>query len=125
MKGQKLTIKNSDGLLHNVHALPKVNKEFNMAMPGSRTETEVVFSEAEEMFKIKCDVHPWMSSYVAVMSHPFFDVTGPDGKFSIENVPAGTYEVEVWHEKLNTKTGSVTVGDGNSTVDFTFSAPSR
>lgn len=123
MKGQKVTIKNSDGLLHNVHALPKVNKEFNMAMPGSRTETEVTFSEAEEMFKIKCDVHPWMASYVAVMSHPYFAVTGEDGKFSIPNVPAGTYTVEAWHEKLGTQTGSVTVGDGGASVDFKFSAP--
>jgi len=94
-------------------------------MPGSRTETEVSFSDAEPMFKIKCDVHPWMSTYVAVMSHPFFAVTGTDGKFSIKNVPAGTYEVEVWHEKLKTKTMSVTVGDGDAKADFAFSAPSR
>lgn len=123
MKGQPIKVLNSDGLLHNVHALPKVNKEFNMAMPGSRTETEVTFSEAEEMFKIKCDVHPWMASYVAVMSHPYFAVTGEDGKFSIPNVPAGTYTVEAWHEKLGTQTGSVTVGDGGASVDFKFSAP--
>ena len=81
LKGQKIKILNSDGLLHNVHALPKVNKSFNKAMPASVTETEVTFTEVEDMFKIKCDVHPWMSAYVQVMAHPFFDVTTTDGKF--------------------------------------------
>jgi len=126
MKGQEITIKNSDGLLHNVHALPKVNKTFNMAMPASRTEAVVTFSEEESMFKIKCDVHPWMVAYVQVMPHPFFAVTGKDGKFKIDGLSAGTYEVEVWHEKLKTKSSTVTIaGDENKTADFSFSAPQR
>jgi plastocyanin len=126
MVGQEITIKNSDGLLHNVHALPKVNKSFNMAMPASRTEAVVTFSEEESMFKIKCDVHPWMAAYVQVMPHPFFGVTGKDGKFKIDGLPAGTYEVEVWHEKLKTKSSTVTIaGDENKTADFSFSAPQR
>jgi plastocyanin len=126
MKGQEIKILNSDGLLHNVHALPKVNKTFNMAMPASRTEAVVTFSEEESMFKIKCDVHPWMVAYVQVMSHPFFGVTGKDGKFKIDGLPAGTYEVEVWHEKLKTKSSTVTIaGDENKTADFSFSAPQR
>jgi len=126
MKGQKIKILNSDGLLHNVHALPKVNKSFNMAMPGTRTEAEVVFDQEEDMFKIKCDVHPWMGAFVQVMSHPFFDVTATDGKFEIGNLPPGTYEIEAWHEKLKTKTASVTIsGDEAQTVDFAFSAPQR
>jgi plastocyanin len=126
MQGQKIKILNSDGLLHNVHALPKVNKTFNMAMPASRTEAEVTFDQEEDMFKIKCDVHPWMGAYVQVMSHPFFDVTMTDGKFEIDNLPPGTYEIEAWHEKLKTKTTSVTIsGDEEQTVDFAFSAPQR
>jgi plastocyanin len=121
MKGQELTIKNSDGLLHNVHALPKVNKTFNMAMPASRSETSVRFSEEESMFKIKCDVHPWMGAYVAVLSHPFFDVTSMDGTFAIEKLPAGSYEIESWHEKLGVRTQSVEVAEGQQVrLDFTF-----
>ena len=121
MQGQELTIKNSDGLLHNVHALPEVNKTFNMAMPASRSETSVRFSEEESMFKIKCDVHPWMGAYVAVLSHPFFDVTSTDGTFAIEKLPAGSYEIESWHEKLGVRTQSVEVAEGQQVrLDFTF-----
>ncbi len=126
MAGQPLKILNSDGLLHNIHALPKVNKSFNMAMPATRTEAEATFTKEEFMFKIKCDVHPWMGAWIAVMAHPFFDVTATDGKYSIGNLPAGTYEIEAWHEKLKTKTGSVTIsGDESQTVDFTYSGPSK
>ena len=119
MQGQQLKILNSDGLLHNVHALPKVNKTFNMAMPASRTETEVTFTEQEEMFKVKCDVHPWMGAYVQVMSHPFFDVTEQDGGFNLANLPAGSYEVTTWHEKLGRSTQTVEVTDGQS-VELNF-----
>ena len=67
-----------------------------------------------------------MGAWVAVMPHPFFAVTGTDGKFSIANVPAGTYELEAWHEKLGTKTASVTVADGDpAATDFTFAAPKK
>jgi plastocyanin len=126
MAGQKIKFKNSDGLLHNVHALPKVNKEFNMAMPASRTEAEATFDKPEDMFVVKCDVHPWMGAYVAVMKHPFFDVTEKDGKFEIKDLPPGTYEIEAWHEKLKTKTTTVTIkGTEAQTADFTFSAPAK
>ena len=126
MTGQTLQVRNSDGLLHNVHALPKVNSEFNRAMPAAVKEADYSFDKEEMMFKVKCDVHPWMGAYVSVTKHPFFDVTGTDGTFKIEGLPAGTYEVEVWHEKLKNKTASVTVGaSDNKTVDFAFSRPSK
>jgi len=121
MVGQKLTFLNSDGLLHNVHALPQVNQEFNIAMPADRKSADHQFDQAEGVFRIKCDVHPWMSSYVAVLKHPFFAVTGTDGKFSIANLPAGTYTVEAWHEKLKTAPQTVTVTDGGTAdVNFVF-----
>jgi len=126
MVGQPLKILNSDGLLHNIHALPKINKSFNMAMPATRKEADATFTKEEFMFKIKCDVHPWMGAWIAVMTHPFFDATTTDGKFDIGNLPPGTYEIEAWHEKLKTKTASVTIsGDESQTVDFSFSPPAR
>lgn len=122
--GQSLKLKNSDGLLHNVHALPKVNTPFNMAMPATRTEADHKFGKEEGMFQVKCDVHPWMTSYVGVFNHPFFAVSGKDGKFTINNLPPGTYELEAWHEKLGVKTASVTVtADKPATVAFSFAAP--
>ncbi|MDH3284814.1 MAG: carboxypeptidase regulatory-like domain-containing protein [Acidobacteriota bacterium] len=126
MMGQTVKFLNSDGVLHNVHALPKVNKQFNKAMPETVTETEHVFSKAEGTFEVKCDVHPWMKAYFAVLDHPFFAVTGTDGRFTISGLPAGTYEIEAWHERMGTQSATVTVGDGASqTTDFTFTPPKR
>lgn len=124
MTGQTVKILNPDGTLHNVHALCKVNPEFNIAMPKFRTETTHVFDKPEFMFAIKCDVHPWMGAWVSVLDHPFFATTQSDGKFTIPNLPAGTYEIEAWQEKLGTQTATVTVGaDEEKTVDFTYSKP--
>ena len=122
--GQKVKIFNPDGTLHNVHAQCKINPEFNAAMPNYRTEMEKVFDKPESMFPIRCDVHPWMMAWMAVIDYPFFAVTRMDGQFEIKNLPAGTYEIEAWHEKLGIQTAKVTVADGaQEKIDFTFSAP--
>ncbi|MDP2654204.1 MAG: carboxypeptidase regulatory-like domain-containing protein [Candidatus Omnitrophota bacterium] len=124
MVGQPVKILNPDGTLHNVHALSKENEEFNTAMPKYRTEMIKVFTKPEFMFPIKCDVHPWMGAWIAVMPHPFFSVTPKEGTFTIANLPAGTYEIEAWHEKLGAQKTSVTVtADETKTLDFTFSKP--
>jgi plastocyanin len=121
MKGQEVKFLNSDGILHNVHALPQQNQEFNIAMPAERKEASHTFDQPEEAFRVKCDVHPWMNAYIRVLEHPFFATTGPDGQFSLANLPAGTYEIEAWHERLGTQTQSVTVADGaTGSVTFNF-----
>jgi len=122
MVGQTFRVLNSDGLLHNIHSLPEINKGFNRAMPGSVTESEYAFDKAEPMFKIKCDVHPWMGAWVAVMGHPYFAVTDKDGSFSIEGLPAGSYEIEAWHERLGTQSATIEVAEAaTGGADFTFS----
>ena len=89
-----------------------------MPAPGTRyTRT----FEKPEIVPFKCDVHPWMRAWVAVVPHPFFAVTSPDGRYEIRGLPAGTYTVEAWHEKLPAQTFTVTVGDGaTASRDVTF-----
>ncbi|HEX4822974.1 MAG TPA: carboxypeptidase regulatory-like domain-containing protein [Candidatus Polarisedimenticolaceae bacterium] len=124
MVNQPFKVLNSDGILHNVHALPKVNSQFNMAMPPTVKESSKTFGKAEGMFMIKCDVHPWMSSYAGVFDNPFFSVTKTDGKFTISDLPAGTYEIDAWHEKLGVQKQTVTVGASDTkTINFKFTAP--
>lgn len=124
MVGQPYRILNSDGILHNIHTLPKVNPAFNKGMPATLKETTTTFAKPEAVFHIKCDVHPWMSAYVAVFNHPFFSVTATDGKFTISGLDPGTYEITAWHEKLGTQTASVTVGASDTkTQNFKFSVP--
>jgi len=126
MVGQTYKILNSDGVLHNIHTLPKVNPAFNKGMPPTLKEASTVFEKPEAVFHVKCDVHPWMSAYVGVFTHPFFSVTGADGKFTISGLDAGTYEITAWHERLGTQTASVTVAaTGAKTQDFKFALPAK
>ncbi len=98
--GQTLQVLNPDGTLHNVNGLPKVNRPFNRAMPRELDVLEIIFEHAEPIFPIRCDVHPWMASFCAVLEHPFYDVTSSDGTFKIDNLPPGNYELRAWHERL-------------------------
>jgi plastocyanin len=126
--GQELKILNSDPTMHNIHGLPKVNKEFNFGMPKTVKEKKVTFKKPEDVFVVKCDVHPWMKSYVQVFDHPYFAVTGLDGKFTISGIPDGEYEVVAWQEKFGSKrimTQSVSIEKETQTLNFTFSRPKK
>ncbi len=122
MAGQKIKILNNDGTLHNVHPKPKVNKEFNLAMPKFMKMKEVTLDKPEVMIPVRCDVHPWMSGHIGVTSHPFFSVSDGMGAFSLKGVPAGKYTVTAWHEVFGTKSVEVTVAEGKSiAADFSYS----
>ena len=121
MKDQPLVIANSDPFLHNVHSLATQNPAFNFGQPNIDPGKQVEPMKAPEVFKIKCDVHPWMAAFVHVLEHPFFAVTGDDGSFSLRGLPPGVYTLTAWHETLGTKTAEVKVEAGQpATVDFAF-----
>lgn len=119
---QKLKVVNDDNTTHNIHPIPANNREWNKAEPAGSTMEES-FPREEIAIPVKCNVHPWMKSYIAVFKHPYFAVTGKDGSFQLPNLPPGEYTVEAWHEKLGTLTQKVTVTAGEKkAVDFTFKA---
>lgn len=118
--GQTLTIRNSDGILHNIHPMPVNNRPFNLGQPVEM-DTERTFSSPEVMIPVECDVHDWMLGYIGVLDHPFFAVTDASGDFEISGLPAGDYVVEAWHEFYGTQTVSVTVPeDGAEQLEFTY-----
>jgi Carboxypeptidase regulatory-like domain len=116
---QPLEIVNSDPTLHNIHAMPKSNSEFNNGQPIQGMKMSHTFDKPEVMVPFKCDVHGWMNAYVGVLPHPYYAVTDKSGKFELKSLPPGTYTIEAWHEKLGTQTASVTLGPKES-KDITF-----
>jgi hypothetical protein len=122
--GQPLKVTSSDPTLHNFHAYGKANGESNFGI--SVGETKPVACKAAEFdppMKVKCDVHPWMSGFVAVFDHPFFAVTKPDGSFEIKGLPAGTYNVVFWHERLGRQEKQVAVTeDKPSEISITMNS---
>jgi hypothetical protein len=121
--GQPLEIGNSDQTLHTVQALGKVNQEFNLSYPLQGIKHTKTFTAPEVMVQFRCNVHSWMSAYAGVLDHPYFAVTANGGLFELKSLPAGTYTVEAWHEKLGTQAQSVTLGEKESKpLNFTFKA---
>jgi len=121
--GQPLEIINSDGTLHNIHAMPKINAEFNTGQPIQGMKTMHTFDKKEVMVPFKCDVHGWMNAYAGVMDNPYYAVTGDDGSFELKDLPPGTYTIEAWQEKLGPMTQTVTLGAKDTKeVNFTFKA---
>ena len=110
--GQQILIKNSDQTLHNVHTYKGPATLFNQAQPQGFPPLKKKFAKSGDVVKFKCDVHPWMTGWVVVVDNPFFALSGADGSFTIDKVPAGKYTVEYWHEKLGKQTVDVEVKAG-------------
>ena len=121
--GQPLAVRNSDMLHHNVHPGPKNNREWNEGMAAGAADIIHRFARQEMMIRVKCDVHPWMRSWLAVMEHPYFTVTGADGSFKLKDIPPGDYSVGAWQEKLGELNQPVSFAPSSSqSLDFTYSA---
>ena len=119
--GQTLRIKNDDAVLHNVHSTSTAGNDFNFSQPTAGMTRDITLKGPDVMLHLKCDIHSWMVTYVAVESHPYFDVSGNDGSFTINNVPAGPHAVRAWHERYGELTRMVNVQAGKRvTLDLVY-----
>ncbi len=120
--GQKLEIANDDQTSHNIHPMPKLNPEWNKSQPPGSPPIDVTYEKAE-FIPVKCNIHPWMHGYFAVLNTSHSAVTGPDGAFSLAGLPPGKYTVTAWQEKFGTKTADVTItGNETQKVNLVFTA---
>ena len=121
--GQPLEIKNDDQATHNILAMPEQNPKWNRSETPGAAPIEEIFATPETAIPLRCNVHPWMKSYVFVFSHPYYSVTGKDGQFELKNLPPGAYTVEAWQEKYGKQDAIITVGPRESkSADFKFNA---
>lgn len=121
MVGQTLQILTKDPTSHNIHPMPKDNREWNLSQPPGGAPLEQKFSRPEIMIPVKCNQHPWMRAYIGVTRHPFFAVTGKDGTFTLKGLPPGEYTIEAWTATFGTQEQKVTVGPSEAkTADFSF-----
>jgi plastocyanin len=124
--GQKIVVKNSDPVLHNIHTMPAEgsgNPTKNEAQLPNGADLTFSFSKAENFLKFKCDVHSWMFAWVSIFDHPYFAVSGKDGTFKIANVPPGKYKVQAAHRKAGMVTQEIEVKEGEpAKVDLSLDA---
>jgi plastocyanin len=122
--GQNIDVVNDDQTTHNIHPIPTVNREWNESQPPGAAPIEKSFAREEIAIPVKCNVHPWMKAYMAVLSNPAFQVTDKDGKFDLKNLPPGTYTVVAWQELYGASDPqTVTLGPKETkNVTFTFKA---
>jgi Polysaccharide lyase family 4, domain II len=121
--GQPLIVKSSDSCMHNVQFQDVKNPPYNFGFSNPSSK-QIALQDAEPPFRVKCDVHPWMTAWIGVFNHPYFAVTASDGSFTISHLPPGTYTLEAWHEALPQQQQSITVSDSStSDVKFTFQLP--
>lgn len=117
---QKLQIKNSDPTFHNSHWVTEKNGDKNIGITQSGAPAIVSFA-AQEFIRMRCDVHPWMESWIGVLEHPFFATTARDGAFKIEKLPPGSYTLATWHPILGEREQAIVVsetGAADLTIDY-------
>ena len=124
--GQTLQISNSDPTGHNVHSLSEKGNAFNVSQPKQGMVTRFPLKSDELVMRIRCDIHSWMVSYVAIVPHPYFSVSGMDGAFTIQRVPAGRHTIQTWHEAYGRLTKTVDVKPGQTvTVDLAYTGKEK
>ena len=123
MANQDIEVANDDPTNHNIHPLPKVNREWNESQPPGGDAKMKTFAREEVMIPVKCNVHPWMHGEFAVLKTNHYDVSKDGGDFKLPNLPPGKYTITAWHEDYGTQTADVTItGNETQAVNFTFKA---
>ncbi|MBZ5696819.1 MAG: carboxypeptidase regulatory-like domain-containing protein [Acidobacteriia bacterium] len=121
MTNQPFQIQNNDPTMHNVHPLPKHNRQWSTSQPAGSAALKSTFGRPEFAMPILCNVHPWMRAFVFVFDHPYFAVTSKTGRFELKNLPPGTYTIEAWHENYAAQDQTVTIGPKESkSISFSF-----
>ncbi|HXY23349.1 MAG TPA: carboxypeptidase regulatory-like domain-containing protein [Candidatus Acidoferrum sp.] len=119
---QELKVTNEDQTSHNIHPLPKINREWNKSQPPG-TPPIVDKYDKMEFIPVKCNVHPWMHGTFAVLKNSHYSVSGDDGSFKLPNLPPGKYTITAWHESYGEQTQEVTIsGSETKSVNFVFKA---
>src|SRR6266568_8346051 len=119
---QELKITNEDQTSHNIHPLAKVNREWNKSQPPGTPPISEKYDKPE-FISVKCNIHPWMHGWFAVVKTSHYAVSDGSGEFKLPNLPPGKYTLTAWHESYGTQTQEVTI-DGNETksANFVFTA---
>ena len=121
MTHQTLLVKNTDPTSHNVHVMPKLNKQWNLSLAAGAAPLETRFDLPELAIPVMCNIHTWMRAYIFVFEHPYFAVTPAEGTFELSNLPPGSYTIEAWHEKFGTLDQTVSIASKESKpISFTF-----
>jgi plastocyanin len=124
--GQTLEVLNSDPVTHNIHPRAHINREWNQSQSSGAPPIRRRFSKQEVMIRVKCNIHAWMHDWIGVVDNPYFAVTGPDGSFSLKNLPPGHYVLETWQEELGTQEQQVTVPPaGSESLTFAYKEQSK
>jgi len=119
---QELKVVNSDQTSHNIHPLAKINREWNKSQPPGTPPFSEKYDKPE-FISVKCNIHPWMHGYFAVLSTSHSAVSDSSGDFKLPNLPPGKYTLTAWHESYGTQTQEVTIaGNETKTVNFVFTA---